>query len=651
VIRESTYISVRCITYSLDNDGWKVYPHALDLFNNVYGNVEWNNYDHYGDDTTGSGGSLSDWVSGLTGVFNVGLVLQGAVNQFRDGSGTKSLGISFLGMINCRASGWALHGWTDTGIEADVSDCTLSSITVDGDYHEAANTGSGWGINVFSSAYTANFLGRFTTQPHNIEFNDVKVVRNLGPGWRIGSMSGCRLVNCSGIGNERGLWEAWAAGASGSLFPSQSAQGHIGNQILGGTWSYNEREGILLADGSDTLVLDVICRNNGQATANSGNTRIGGSGVTTGVGLSSVGGTGGLTRTGNVYDFVTAYDDQTGTNLPGSASPDTPSEVSVPNASLYSPGQYINLNGCGTAGVDLITYITDIQGDVLYIADPVVTFPTTAGTGTLSTSGRTGTGSGTNFLTSAQRRIWVKNGSNYRLLISATTDTACSFDEAFPVNLSGAAFDFVTINIDQIRTQHYGVNLGSLDLRPILRHPNFGTNGNITANILDQTAAATAAWVEPTIHPLFIPCSSFLRTSAGTIPTLESGGGGRIIGWAMDAASDEIVAGITDIPEPYAKTLRVIAIYVNNGAGSGDVVLNFSYQSLANTETTNAAFAGTGNKTDTALAQHIVREFDMGTITVTPGKALFLRFQRTGSNGSDTLANDILFMGVRLEPA
>lgn len=625
---------------SLDNDGWKVYPHAFDTTNCV-GLVYWDNADQYGDDNTGTGGSLSDWVTGLTMV-GCDLTVRGGVNSYRNAVGTKGLGFSVMTSAGSRIEGYTADNWTDTVIESDGS-VEFVDIKGDSGWLASANSGTGWGVQCFTSQFPTDFLGRYLTAPAQCRYENVVMTRCLRTSWRLGAAQDFTLVNCGGTASLDGMEIEYSAGASNALFPSAPAQVIRRINVIGGDFSFNERDGIQLADGADVVIAgSTRLLNNGQAITQGGTSRAG-IAVTTGHGLTTAGGT--QTKTGNVYSDIIAYDDQSSVGLFGSANPASPYVVTCPDAARFNIGQGIELEGCGTAGVDLVSYVVSKQGDDITIAHPIVTFPLTAGAGTISTSGTTVTGSGTAFLTAAQKRVWIKAGGNYRLLISATTDTAGVLQSAFSPNLSGSAYEFCAIVVNQVRSQTYGVNLGSTDLNPLLLRPNFGTHGNVTANILDQTTTADSAWIEAAEKPIWIPAAAWTY-QAGAASILNSTNS-RTSGWALDATTPEEINTVLRLPADAPKAMRVVIVWANNGAGAGDVALVFRFRSAGDGETTNSPFTSL-SATITALGQDLVKESDMGVMTLTTTKQLFMQILRNASSGSDTLANDILIYGAWL---
>jgi hypothetical protein len=155
-----------------------------------------------------------------------------------------------------------------------------------------------------------------------------------------------------------------------------------------------------------------------------------------------------------------------------------------------------------TDTVDLITMIDETVQDRCKLRNDLQRFPLVAGTGTISTSSTTITGSGTDLDDEAPFRAFIRASSQDKQLAATTTNTAGVLETAFSSNLSGATFQIYRTTADQIRSQAYGLRLGADLLSPVVKTPNFSTVGNVTRDIQNSTAAATTLRYNPTVITL-----------------------------------------------------------------------------------------------------------------------------------------------------
>jgi hypothetical protein len=177
--------------------------------------------------------------------------------------------------------------------------------------------------------------------------------------------------------------------------------------------------------------------------------------------------------------------------------------------------------------------------------------------------------------------------------------------------------------------------VGSLTLPITYRHGRYGKTSNVNF-----------------AEPMSLPASRFTATT-GT-PALGLAGGGRRIVMLFDAAADELATTSIVIPAGWYKT-RVTLLWVNAGAGAGDVVWTVQGHPFAAGDTLNVA-DGTnmGGAATTAAAQDVVVATGGTagyTFATTPGAHWSLRVKRSGTAGTDTLANDAGLWAVKLERA
>lgn len=149
--------------------------------------------------------------------------------------------------------------------------------------------------------------------------------------------------------------------------------------------------------------------------------------------------------------------------------------------------------------------------------------------------------------------------------------------------------------------------------------------------------------------PIILGSSSF-SANAGS-PVIGQVGGTRRNGWLFDASSIEAVAGQILIPTFWGPRVKVTIVWANAGAGSGDVVWNFSTFNGSNGDNLNAVDGGSGDVTITALAQDIQQNTVIASsLPVTPSDILYIKVIRQGTNGADTLPNDCCLLAVIVEP-
>lgn len=308
-----------------------------------------------------------------------------------------------------------------------------------------------------------------------------------------------------------------------------------------------------------------------------------------------------------------------------------------------------------TDTVDLVTMIDRQEQDNLYLRDNLQRFPLVSGTGTIGTNiagagSTTITGVGTDLDDEAPFRAFIRASSQVKQLYQTTTNTAAKITAAFSSDLAaGTTFEIYRSTADQIRSQSYGITLSATLSKPKLLRPNFGTDGNVTANISDATGVATPALIEPAFRPLVLGINEW-SLHAGT-PAIGTVGGGRANAWLMDAASVEYLAASIFIPSTFSAFFKATLYWCNAGAGAGDVVWKIEYRSAGSTDTLNTAFGSpAAGTTATAGAQDAVVETNLGNLSITVGEPLFLRLSRTGTDGSDTLANDAGVLALVLEP-
>jgi hypothetical protein len=290
----------------------------------------------------------------------------------------------------------------------------------------------------------------------NCTFTNVQSVRMLSKGLLVYLATDCQWIGGKFNGNQYGI-DIRSDSVNGS-FPTPETQTSARLKFLGVEAKFNEIAGIWNGGSTDLECADCDFSNNGQAANNTGDAlRLTG---TLAVATSGYYGNNSATTVARLRPRLigcTFQDDQSVTTSFGSVDPAAPTIVSVERPELYQFGQTVTVNNGATGPADLIAQVLDINNDELTLSAAMTNFPLVTGTGTISTSSTTVTGSGTAFTTQITGRMWIKNGSNYRRVTAVTSDTAATLESAFPSNLSGASFDIVKAEVEQMRSQDYGI--------------------------------------------------------------------------------------------------------------------------------------------------------------------------------------------------
>jgi hypothetical protein len=480
-------ISRRARLADLDNADWEIFPHAFDVFNcdgAQIDNIEIVNQSGY---DTSAGNSLSDWFTAITIADCVNL---SGSNWYlvakNDTSMTKSVGLSMLGLTDSRFSNITIRRYTSVAWEVGgLDNCEFANVFGDGEYM----TTSLWageaqqGCHAVNQGLYSNLTSRIKRPITNCTFTNVQMTRMLSRGLIIYLAADCQWIGGRFNGNQYGI-DVRSDNVNGSfLTPETQVSARL--KFIGVEAKFNEVAGFWNGGSTDIECDDCDFSNNGHAKIMTGNAlRLSGTYSSFTAGYYGNNSATTVARTRPRLSNCIFQDDQTVTTALGSVDPAAPTIVSVERPELYNPGQTIVINNGATGPADLTAQVRDINGDELTISTAMTNFPLTAGTGTISTSGTTVTGSGTAFTTQITGRMWIKNGSNYRRVIAVTSNTAATLESAFPSNLSGASFDIVRTEVEQVRSQDYGVyTLSSTnDAGLRINDPKWGA-GNKVANI------------------------------------------------------------------------------------------------------------------------------------------------------------------------
>jgi hypothetical protein len=413
---------------------------------------------------------------------------------------------------------------------------------------------------------------------------------------------------------------------------------------------WNERNGFVNT-GSRSIDLST-CRmsNNGQADAFAGVTR--GGETLAGPYYGYFGGDDGDAQPDTdprvrvrMHGCETA-DTQTETGF-GSANPATPTVVSVWQPDLYEVGQAIKLPGAGASAADLITYVVSKAQDEITIAHPIQTFATVALSGTFSTTGTTLTGSGSSLLSQVRGRAWATDGTNARLIRGVSSNTAGTLLTAFPSNLSGASLSIYRVEVQQIRSQHYGIGATSATLDDLCATGHkFGPDGNVTenTNITGEASISLAEWPALPIH---LHLNDFVVANGS--PAIQLSSGGIVRAWMLDPDTTESITAYIRVPRGVKTKIRARIRYFNAGSGSGNVVWRERVNGISLGSTVEPSVTPANIGTIAAPAQNILAEILGNPFVATAGDLIRYGIDRNGSSASDTLPNDVGVISVRLE--
>jgi hypothetical protein len=651
-VRYSRIAKLRCT--GLDNNDAEIYPHALDLVDceDVVGGaiqiVDQTGYD------IASGNSLSDWFTGITMSRCKSVHLTGVKwSAYSDTTATKSVGLSMIGNEDCTINGLEIRRCTDVSLEMGGNvNCHINGFVIDGEYLKATTLFPAvfsTGIGIWNNAYYSGNTYRARKQNTNCTISNGTITRCVNEGITNRAGSGVTFHNVTSTGNRDGCLHLTSEVSSS--FSSITDQDSLNCKYLGCDFIFNERYGLSDRGSTNLLVQGCTLNNNGQAltTAVAGTLRNGDS-------FAASSAYGFFSQTGSPSDLRTrtrligciTEDNQTNTTANGSAQPSAATTVSVDTPNLYHNGQTIKLVGCGAAGADLVVQITDIDKDELTIDTAISTFPLVAGSGTISTSGTTVTGSSTDFATEMQGRTWIKVGSDYRRIVRITSATAAVLESAFSPDLSGATFEMVQFDCRQIQCQTYGIGGadGSVD-KFIATDHSFGV-GNVTGNVDYGTSAEMVVAQIGSKFPMVLEPGAFVL-HAGTPVVGTSASGGKRRMWRFDAAADEAIQTATFIPPGVSGKMRVRLLWTNVDANSGNVVWQAAYAFFADAADMDGNDTFADAVVVAAPAEDVLKITTLATITLTENSIFFLRILRDADNGSDTLANDAGIVAVMLE--
>lgn len=171
-----------------------------------------------------------------------------------------------------------------------------------------------------------------------------------------------------------------------------------------------------------------------------------------------------------------------------------------------------------------------------------------------------------------------------------------------------------------------------------------------TGTLIEGHTTANVQLVNYTGNPEFITLGPDRFIAVSGTPVTGTAGGGRRIVWLFDASADELIATTFMTPLCW-RTLKITALWVNAGAGAGDVTWALNVGQYVDGESLNAADALSAETTTTAGLQDVLTTTVFSNIEIAEGEPVFLRVKRTGTAVGDTLGNDAGLVLVRVERA
>lgn len=145
----------------------------------------------------------------------------------------------------------------------------------------------------------------------------------------------------------------------------------------------------------------------------------------------------------------------------------------------------------------------------------------------------------------------------------------------------------------------------------------------------------------------WIPAAAF-GLALGS-PVLDSIAAGWASGWFLDAASSEAISTYEASPNGWA-TVDVDLWWINAGAGAGDV--RWSVYVENDSEGSSVEGTASVSTTATAAAENIITKTTIATgKTISAGGLVLITVYRLGAEAPDTLANDVVILGVKLRKA
>lgn len=633
---------------------WATYQHAIDIagLDVLTGGDIDIKQSSYGNLTTGA---LTNWGSCFTAMDSKRVMLRGvSLVAVDDNTQTKTVGFSGLNLENSSIDGFGVEGFTT--VLAEFGGCENVKVrgdVLDGRWRKPNSTD--WpnerqtGVHFINKTLYRDLAMQGIKPNKNTEVEVTQITGCLGPGVLAYLTKETRIRGAAIEGNRDGV--IIQSDNVNTAFSGGETQVTADMMLPDCDVSGNERHGVWIQGGDDIVLRNSRFNDNGQAinAPTAGACRDGiTTGVTTAAGVYQADGSVVVARTRIKLKGCTTQDTQRLTNIKGSVDPGDPTRVSVSNPARFRKGRYYKFKGAGAAGADLKAYVVDIDDDEIVISTALSTFPTTAITGTVSTTGTTMTGSGTAFLTELSWRHWIKSGTDYRMARFISSNTSAILEEALPSDLPLAStVTAVEFTIEEMQSQTYGYQNtnATRDVGAVLVDHDFG-QGNVTENT-SQTAPAHISLAQWSTMPLELRSQQW--TAVNGSPAIEFNSSTNRKLMMFDAASTERVITSVRVPKGVTGKVRVALYWTNAGAGAGNVVWRYGYSFSADGGATETAVTVANFSVVAAPSQNVLKVTRSAGFAVTEDSILHLTIDREGGNISDTLANDAGMFMVVLE--
>lgn len=218
---------------------------------------------------------------------------------------------------------------------------------------------------------------------------------------------------------------------------------------------YNGKAGLAFTSGAGISVVGGQFDNNGQNTGYVNNDRCG---IASSNGNDLVN----LNVSGVIANDTQNFTDAGCVSFePGATDTDDRITVTAFRTQRLNVGQYVKIKNATGAG-DVVGKIVDlVLNDMTLEISGGATFSatgnTTALTGTFSSVGLVVTGASSSLIAEIEGRAWVTNGSEWRWVRKVNSNTVMEVNEPFTTALSSDALSVLTVDLEGIPSQQYGV--------------------------------------------------------------------------------------------------------------------------------------------------------------------------------------------------